>query len=177
MLTPVIVGPQFSCRLDQAPPPLLPPSLANKRFTTSDITTHNTDTINTKGIITTSVDTRNCEPLGKKKEPRDWGGGYFWVFIMAADQIRGERCQIRRSPFSASGDSAGCHLGTKVLLPPIFFFAFSLRPTGQPDEVLGYNRKIWTHTYNLELAIDVPTRFRMKNYFDITTVECRLKEV
>ena len=124
MLTPVIVGPQFSCRLDQAPPSLLPPSLANKRFTTSDITAHNTDTINTKGIITTSVDTRNCEPLGKKKEPRDWGGGYFWVFIMAADQIRGERCQIRRSPFSASGDSAGCHLGTKVLLPPIFFLLF-----------------------------------------------------
>ena len=90
---------------------------------------------------------------------------------MAADQIRGERCQIRRSPFSASGDSAGCHLGTKVLLPPIFFFAFSLRPTGQPDEVLGYNRKIWTYTYNLELAIDIPTGFRMKNCFDITTLD------
>ena len=52
------------------------------------------------------------------------------------------------------------------------FFAFSLKPTGQPDEVLGYNGKIWTHTYNLELAIDIPTRFRpMKNYFDITTVD------
>ena len=74
MLTPVIVGPQFSCRLDQAPPPLLPPSLANKRFTTSDITTHNTDTINTKGIITTSVDTRNCEPLGKMSQETGVGG-------------------------------------------------------------------------------------------------------
>ena len=35
-----------------------------------------------------------------RKSPGETWWGYFWVFIMV-DQIRGARCQIRRSPFSA----------------------------------------------------------------------------
>ena len=54
----------------------------------------------------------------------------------------------------------------------IFFFFFTETDRSTRRSVGLQQKDLDTYnTYNQELAIDVPTRFRMKNYFDITTVE------